>query len=279
MMLKGAAFISLSTQGLGTPTVREDWPSLDALALPGGRFLLADRFGLVRLVAVEVVGTACQVRQIAVWPVEGTPTGLWATDKYLLVASAGTGLLTYTWDGVSTPTLASRYPFVDYSKEIRLRADGIGVLADNWDTGLQVLNLSNPLRPVHLATMTGGFIDSVALAGDTVAIIDRRKEARVISIRDPKAPQVLLRIPPLPSPDPKGPDLKRVIFSPASRLMVCEGPGGAQLVRFGTRDGKPTASTVWRFQEVGVNDVAFLSETDAVLSLMNGEIRLVNLPN
>lgn len=278
MMLKGAAFLTVTKDGLGSPDIHPDWPTLDALALPGGRFLLADRFGLLRLVTVDTGTEPCRATELASWPVEGTPTGLWATGNHLLVASAGAGLLTFEWDGSTTPTLASRYPFVDYSKEIRMRPDGLGVLADNWDTGLQVLDLSNPVRPVHLATVTRGFVDSVALAGDTVAIADRRAGARVLSIRDPKAPVLLMEIPPLPSPDPKGPDVKRVVFSPGSRLMVCEGPAGAQLVRFGVRDGRPSSTTVWRFQSGGVNDAAFLSDTDVLLSLSNGEIRRVQLP-
>jgi len=279
MMLKGSAFLAVDPAGVpGEPTLRPDWPTLDALALPGGRFLLADRFGVLRLVEVPVVDGKCQPREIANWPVEGTPTGLWATEDYLLVASASAGLLTFHWDGSSAPRLASRYPFVDYSKEIRLRDDGVAVLADNWDTGLQILNLSDPLRPEHLATVTGGFIDSVAIAGDTVAIVDRKRSARVYTIRSPRSPQLLFEVPSLPHKDPRGGDLKRVVFSPSSRLMVCEGPAGAQLVTFYLRDGKPDSKTVFVFNDAGVNDAVFLTEETVLLSLMNGEIRRVQLP-
>jgi hypothetical protein len=198
--------------------------------------------------------------------------------ELLLVASASAGVMAYHWDGTSTPRLVSRYPFVDYSKEIVIWHNGTVLLADNYETGLQVLSYTDPLKPRQLNSFQSGFVDSVTITGNMLAITDRRRGARILAVGPDGKTTPILDVPPLPATDPRGPDLKKVVFGPDARLMICEGPAGAQLVRFPMRGGKVAPNTVFRFDESGVMDAVFLDPGSALLSLMPGGIRLIRLP-
>lgn len=223
LALKGVAFFRVAEGA--TAEVHPEWPTLDALALPGGGFLLADRFGKLRLVKAGADG---KFAQSAEWPAEGIPTDLERRGDALFVASGGAGLMVHEWaDRSAAPILRGRFPFVDYSKEVVATADGRVYLADNHDTGLQILEVKDLQRPTGLSSQQAGFVESVAVAGTVAAIASRNEGAMLFDVSNPRKPAFLLTIP-RNAKAAKG-SARSVCFDAKGRLLVCEGPGGARL--------------------------------------------------
>jgi hypothetical protein len=280
MTINGVAFAKVADGRVGQPLVVKEWPTLDALAVGGGRFILADRFGGLRLVGVrETAGGIVEADLLAQWPCEGLPSGLAVAGSTLFVASASAGVMVFEWDGETTtrPHLVARYPFVDYSKQIALHPSGIVLLADNHDTGLQILSFRERRELRNLATIQSNFVDGVALAGNTLAMVDRHAGARIVNIAEPGNPIILHTVQHLP-PKGRGTDIKSVAFSPNGLLLIGEGPAGAQVVRLTVApDGSPSSSVVWKSTSTGVLDGLFLAENELLLSLSTGGLQLIRI--
>lgn len=231
MALNGVAFLKMKGEEVVGASHHPDWATLDSLPLGGGRYLLAGRFNELILAeptsAPDPVGPR-RYKIAARWEVEGVPTGLHYDGTSLLVASGGAGLLRYEWPGNETePRLRARYPFVDYSKEVSLASDGrTAYLADNHDTGLQVLDLSDPLRIRQVTMFTGDFVDSVARHSDTLAIARRRVGVLLYDISTPTEPRQMARI---RVADRRGAIVNQVRFDNEGRLLVCDNAHGARL--------------------------------------------------
>lgn len=231
MSLDGVAFLALQGEDVLAREHHPEWQTTYALPVEDGRFLLAGRFG--RLILVEpTTKEGLGFEQIASWPVEGLPTHIVQAEKRLYVASGSTGLQIFEWDGAAhEPYLRSRFPFVDFSKEIRLGKEGVIFLADNLDTGLQIMQAEDILRPVLLARKAGGYIDSVAYYEDLAAISSRREGTFVFDVSSPARPELIATIPrPETQPGLRPPVATSVEFNDKGELLVCEERGGARLL-------------------------------------------------
>ena len=172
------------------------------------------------------------------WKCEGLPTHLATSGDGLLVASGGAGLLLYDWKARDAePILKGRFPYVDYTKEIAFDAKGIAYLADNFETGLQVVDGRDLLKPKLLAMRTGGFADSVAVHGALLAVGNRQRGTQFYDIGNPLEPRLLGAVPAGKSATGKAGIPKAVDFDARGRLLICEGPAGARLVEPVVTDG------------------------------------------
>ena len=283
LALQGIAFVKVNGNGLAEVQLREDWPTLYALPLEDGRFLLARRFG--KLALVEPVEDSPDYREMASWPVEGLPVHLMRRGKRLYVASGGAGLLIYEWKGgEDTPQLRARYPFVDFSKEITLSPSGQTLLlADNRDTGLQVFNVDDILRPVNLFSVSYGFTDSVAVHGNLAAVAIRRQGTLLFDISDPAKPRVIDQIPRLYRPGMQRPPIvNSVAFDSQGRLLIGEEVSGARLFQIEPgEDGESQANLITHFNKrpelegFQVLDAIFLDAGRIAVSSYGGEILLL----
>lgn len=231
MALNGVAFLKMEEGEVVGASLHPDWATLDSLPLGGGRYLLAGRFGELLLVEPTSAPKPAGPRRFRVaarWEVEGIPTGLhWDGAATLLVAAGGAGLQRYHWSGDETrPRLESRYPFVDYSKEISVAANETTLyLADNFETGLQVLDIADPKRIVQLDMSTGDFVDSVASHAGVLAIARRRSGVFLFDIADPAEPRARGRIEVAPGSQAI---VSQVRFDREGRLLVCDNAHGAR---------------------------------------------------
>ncbi|MDX2175857.1 MAG: hypothetical protein SF028_05245 [Candidatus Sumerlaeia bacterium] len=200
--------------------------ALHALPLPGERVLVGTRSGRLALFSTAQWP---ELPPIADWPAEGLPTHLALRGGMLYVASGGDGVIAYRWDAASgAPEVAARFPFVDYSKELAFDSEGRLFLADNRDTGLQLLEADDPARLGFVRRWTpGDYVDSVAVAGGFAFAAARRTGVHAL--------------------DPSWTSLRKGAFLPKTseeswvsqvaatrdgRVVVCEGEGGARLATF-----------------------------------------------
>jgi hypothetical protein len=222
LALEGVTFLPLGPGGLGQPTTVKEMPTLAILPLGGSEFLLGGRFG--KILHVRWTGGAPTLLQS--FPVEGTPTGLMRDGDRLLVASAAGGLLILRWEPGSEPTMMARYPFVDYTKEVHSLSGSIVVLADNLETGMQILDLADPAKPLHLATVSNGFVDSVTISGSRALLGDRKRGGFLYDLTTPSAPHLIGQLPIAPSLSPEAIDLKHVTTSPSGKFSLSDSFSG-----------------------------------------------------
>lgn len=278
MALKGVTFLKLDEgSAVSAADHHEEWPTLHALAIGDGSFLLADRFGLLRHVKPGKDPATGKTRFIEVksWKVEGLPTHLAMASNGLLVASGGAGLNFFEWKSPSDdPVLRGRYPFVDYTKEIALTTRGIVAIADNFDTGLQVIDGTDLLRPKCLAIQQGGFIDSVSTWGELAAIANRRDGTFFFDLRTPTKPREVGHLPLMGLSNGREGFVKSVQFDARGRLLICESGAGARLVQVSAREGKAVSEELWRHAAAGFGalDGIFLDDSTLALSTEQGEL-------
>ncbi|CAN5248674.1 hypothetical protein BH09SUM1_BH09SUM1_10710 [soil metagenome] len=267
--LKGVAFISVKGDKPSLIAQYPEWTSLFALPLKDGAFLLADRFGMLRLIAPSGGG----YREIQKWQTEGIPTNLALADGRLYVAAGAAGFLAYDWNGgEKTPELRGRFPFVDYSKEIALGDRHEVYLADNLETGLQILDLKDIERPRLLSREHAGFVDSVSRYGKIVAISSRREGAMLYDSSDSAALRRMGILEPLTRSDHKAPDLRSVVFAPNGDLLVCEGLPGARVLSVKPEGNGVTMKELLKYDATGVGDGLFLPDKVLVLSTEDGRL-------
>lgn len=233
MALNGIAFLQIEDGKVVASEFRKDWPTLDSIPIREGRHLLADRFNKLRLIEVKTPaskGDPIRVRELAVWETDVIATNLAWDGQNLLVAGGGAGVQSYKWDGSEEePVLRGRYPFVDYSKEINLSADGnILYLADNLDTGLQILNVTDPRRMVRLLQRSGDFVDSLSRHNDLLAVTYRHSGVEILDVSNPEFPRVLTQIPVSQRTMETHPTVLQVRFDSEGRVFVCENDRGAR---------------------------------------------------
>ncbi|MEO8377822.1 MAG: hypothetical protein ABI579_09145, partial [Candidatus Sumerlaeota bacterium] len=223
-----------------------------------------------RLVAPAEAGKFGGFKELLSFPCEGIPTHLVTRKNGLLVAAGGSGMLLYEWpDRGVTPKLRGRFPFVDYTKEIAMDEGGIAYLADNFETGLQVVDPRDLLRPKLMAMRTGGFCDSVAIAGDLLAVANRQMGFQIWSVHDPAEPMLIQTVAP-----EEGGVAKSVAFGAAGMLVLCGGKAGASLFGPETTGGSPGMASMGRLTPEGASaiDAIFLSPGLIVVSSDRGEL-------
>lgn len=169
------------TQELQLLDERGDIPSLHAIPLPEGRLLLANPRGTLDLAMLGADGALKVLRS---WPAEGSPTHLLYDGKRLVVAAGAGGVLFYDWSGEDRPPhLRGRYVFNDYAKKL-VRLDGhLLAVADNFDTGLLILDDTDNTRPRRVSqTHLSGFVDdATAIEG---AVFATSRKAGVFMLQD-----------------------------------------------------------------------------------------------
>lgn len=281
--LRGVAFIHFGAGSAPLVVHRPEWRVLDAMSLPGGRFLLAGRFGTLILVEPVAGAPLPDWRMVAEWPCEGVPTGLAWRDGHLMVAAGAAGVVVYEWERDATaPQLRGRFPMVDYSKQFAMLADGAVLLADNYDTGFQVLDTRDPRRPRRLGMMhTGGFVDSVASAPGIFAFADRNEGVALGDASNPAA-VVATAVIPLPArrPGVRPPSAQQVAFGPDNVLLVCEGTGGARFFHARTGGGTVSHTLIGQYAPAGESIIEgiFLPGRRVLLACESGRLLLVNVP-
>ena len=233
--LQGISVVHLPEGSSEAPAVLfdADRPTLDALSLGDGRFLLGRRWGTIELVEIEVPENGEDrtpgIRSLAEWDSEGMPTHLMRRGDLLLVAAGPSGLLVYDWPGEDLKLhLRARYPVVDFTKQVIPGEDDLLMLADNFDYGMQLLRLSDPERPEYVVHRTGDFIDTVDGHEGIVAAGFRRYGVVFFDVAAPEDPE---RVHFLPLPSPGAGMVQRVRYNDAGELLVSEGASGARLVR------------------------------------------------
>lgn len=227
MGLRGTAFLSIDNETSPTlRTIRSDIHSLSTYFLSDNQLLLAGRDGCLHRVDAR---NPAQPRLLNSWTVEGIPMGIQYRDGILLVASGAAGVLLFDWQGgADTPALRGRYPFVDYSKELYYGPSSRVYLADNNDTGMQVLDVSTPMRPARVAGVNmNDFVDNVAVLGDRAIIGTRKMGTFVFDISAPR-PKETLHVPPTSMADPK---TQAVEALGDSSFVVAEGKNGTRVYR------------------------------------------------
>ncbi len=166
-----------------------DWHAMHALPMDEGRFILADRFGYLRLIKQA---NGLEFEELASWKTEGIPNHLQYKEGVLAVAAGGAGLLLYEWDGTTTePILRGRFPFTDYTKTVRFFKDNVAFIADNFDTGIQAIEVSDIMKPRKLWNQTWDYIDYVALNEELLVVSGRQSGSFLIDINDPTDPILL----------------------------------------------------------------------------------------
>ncbi len=231
--LSGVTFVHLPEGGAAPAVLHDpDRPTLDALSLGEGRFLLGRRFGTLELVEARFHAgeePPLTIQTIKEWDTEGMPTQLVRRDDLLLVAAGPSGLLVYDWPGEDLELhLRARYPIVDFTKEVVPIWDDILLLADNYDYGVQLLRLTDPERPEYIVHRTGDFIDTVDGYEGVAAVGLRRRGVAFFDLNDPEEPELLHF---LQLTTPLDGLVQRVRYGPEGALLVSEGRSGARLVR------------------------------------------------
>lgn len=238
--LKGTAIIAVDEDS--SPTllaVREDVPSLYSTFLPEGRLLLGGRDG--NLYRMDASHPACP-KKLNTWPVEGIPMSVNYAEGRITVASGAAGVLLFDWEGGNcAPVLRGRYPFVDYSKEARFGPGGRLYLADNRDTGMQVLDVSSTMRPTRLASCVfDDFADNIAIVGRRAVVGSRRNGVVVFDVSGPQ-PRLLGSVQTGRQFDP------RVLAVEAigdNEFVVAEGEAGTRIYRFSAKSPEAPAELV-----------------------------------
>ncbi len=238
--LRGTAFMVVD--GDSSPTLaamREDLPTLGALFLEEGRLLLAGRDG--RIYRVDASNPRAP-RKLDVWDVEGIPMSMTYRRGILTVASGAAGVLVFEWSGDGcAPRLRGRYPFVDYSKEAHYGPGGRLYVADNRETGLQVLDVSTPTRPSRVSmTGFGDFVDNVAVVGDLAIVGTRRHGLKVMDVSSDQ-PRLFLSQPPSGESEAR---VQAVEAVSAGTFAVAYGEGGTRLMRLCFRGDSPSLKTL-----------------------------------
>ncbi|MCC6546650.1 hypothetical protein IT570_05730 [Candidatus Sumerlaeota bacterium] len=268
--LKGLTLLRIEDGKIAQEEYHSEWPTLHAEPLEGGSFLLADRFEGIRLIAPEGQESFGGYKELLKFPCEGIPTHLAVSKDRLLIAAGGSGLLLYEWkDRAAAPSLRGRFPFVDYTKEVAIDTRGMAYLADNYETGLQIVDQRDPMRPKLMAMRTGGFCDSVTIHGEILAAANRQRGLQIWNVADPLHPALMETVAVEP-----GAVAKSVTFNSAGYLVLCEGAGGARLLQ-----PKLTAAGVemgWkgRLTPVGVGalDATFLPSGMIVVGSDKGDL-------
>jgi hypothetical protein len=272
MGLRGTAFLTVDDQTSPTlRTIRSDIHSLSTFFLPDDQLLLAGRDGSLHRVDAK---DPAHPRLLNSWQVEGIPMGIQYRDGTLLVASGAAGVLLFDWDGGGdTPALRGRYPFVDYSKEAYYGPDSRIYLADNNDTGMQVLDVSTPMRPGRIAGVyMGDFVDSVAVLGDRAIIGTRKLGTFVFDVTAPR-PKETLQIGPTSLQDPKTQAVEAISDS---AFVVAEGKNGTRVYRLDrTQVGdRATVTNTLDGSVTPAQSIAVLPEGRIVVGGLDGSVTL-----
>jgi WD40 repeat protein len=285
LTINGVAFLSYQDP---TPQTKvysfPDWPTVSSLALEEkGLFLLGDRFGSLRLVkgTQDSETTSFHFEQLANWKSEGIPTCLLLEGESLYVAAGATGILIYQWTSPSSkPVLTGRYPFVDFTRQLALSPDKKTLfVADNMETAILVLNVTDPYRPQKAYSRESSFIEANANLGNLVAYGIRHRGTVLMDFTTPTAP-VLKQNLPLPAPDPPTAHhrVNQVTFSPKGKLLICEGKFGARLFTWDPKTNQYIVMKSFSFPNDGCMDGVFLDETRIAFSLLSGKIDFRAIP-
>ncbi len=234
--LKGASFIRF---GEGEPEVHfeADWPTLCAEEIGSETILLGDRFAGLRFVNLSEGDPST----IATWPTEDVPNDILYREGRLYVAAGGTGVSIYEWSGSEQPPqLRGRFPFVDFSRELAIDAHNHLFVADNRDTGMQILDVTGIMRPTYLSHRMSGYVVSVALHEQLAFAADRRSGVVVYDVTDPANPTELGMIP--RQNFTSGPEniVEEITTDAAGNLMVVESERPARMFRI-DRSGETPA--------------------------------------
>lgn len=155
---------------------RSDWPTLSALPLDGGRFLLCGRDLAARVVRFDAA-TGDLALDFS-WQVESLPNEaviFGERGDHLAMACGGGGLLVWNWsDRNAPPALVGRYPFIGFARTVVPAGESTLVVADAHDYGMMTIDVRDPLRPRKLGNVVvRGYCDDVAFDGESIWFVNR----------------------------------------------------------------------------------------------------------
>ena len=184
--LEGVAWFPADRATTESIVYRAEWPTLNVWELPEGRALLCGRDAKVRIVHVTGEG---EIEFLYDWESEGLCNAAAVRGRTLAIAGGGAGVNLWDWpDQTKPPRQVGRYPFNDYTKRVHFLSDNVLIAADNFDTGLLVLDPSDPIRPkAHSVFNVHGFCDSAAAAGNVIFATDRVRGTHVLRLGDDPA--------------------------------------------------------------------------------------------
>ncbi|MCB2155184.1 hypothetical protein KQI84_09875 [bacterium] len=225
-------------------TSRPEWPTLNILELPDDRVLLSGREARLRVVRIT---EEKEVEFLYDWESEGLCNASAIRGNTLAVAGGGAGVSFWDWpDQATKPKLVGRYPFNDYTKRVHFLRDDVLIAADNYETGLLVLDPSVPLKPkAHTVFNVRGFCDSAAAIGNVVFATDRVRGTQVIRLgKNPTDVEPVGYIPRRAPYDERG--IVQHVTSKGSDLLIAEGHAGLRWWH--------TAENEFGFEEVATFD-------------------------
>ncbi|MCC5877312.1 MAG: hypothetical protein JJU11_13905 [Candidatus Sumerlaeia bacterium] len=280
MALNGVSFLKIEKGKVVASGHRKEWATLDSVHIEGNRYLLAGRFNELRLVEINTIkgSSALQLRSIKTWPVEAIATNLVWDGEILYVASGGAGVQSYSWDGSETePVLRGRYPYVDYSKELAVSSTLNALfLADNHDTGLQILDIADPTRLRQLLENRGDYVDSLALHGERLAVARRYSGVQVFNVSKPEFPVTITEIPVSTRAMESDPSVSQIRFSPTGALLICENDRGARLIELVETSSGVVPDLLWELpgSAGSAGSAAFLDGGRIALCALDGTISI-----
>lgn len=274
MALHGFALVRGSDGGI--LHVEKDVATLNALWLNEEDCLLAGRFSELIVVRFPRAGGA---RILHRFPCEGIPNHLQRNGTELMVAAGGDGLLLYHWDNpAQAPRVTARFPFVDFTRQ-SVRGPGQSILlADNLDTGFQVLSQAGRHRLRREAMLKADRVECVAVQGDLAAVGSRRTGTLLVDVSDAAKPRTLgvVRL----RGSAAGEQVRELHFVGAGRLLICEGAAGAVLMTLERQGQTVTATAAWRqpFNDGGAACAAVLPGSRVMVAGLDGRLGSYLLP-
>lgn len=272
MALDGIGFLPIDAAGQDSLVHRE---SACLGAEPYGEgFLAAGRFGSL----LRFAGNGANLAITERIETEGVPVDLLATHGRIIAALGPAGLAIYDYQPGEEAQLRARYPFVDYTKRVLMRGDYL-FLADNFDTGLQILHQGDLFGPRRVFQQPLGFVDDVALHSDFLAVAVRLKGTVLYHIGNPESPRELLRIP-LRQTTSGDSRVRQVLFSPGGDLLICEASAGARLLRLAmVGDSLKTETLQEKAGGTSALSAAFLPNKRLAIASEEGDLTIVELPD
>lgn len=219
------------------------------------RLSLADRFRGLVLLDISKPDEPTSLSQLAL-PGVATHHALYQLNGhwYAAVACGGSGLSIVDITTVSSPTLVGRYTFdVDYTRRVAY-LDQTVFLADNFDGGMKLVDVSQPDNPRFLLKVgIRGFYDSVSIANRMLYVGCRHYGTRLFQYpergevaEDPTSPSLDMICSIFRSKD----RVRDVVPFNEERMVVANDEGGVDLYDT-SNHAQPVLLDEWRFGPEG----------------------------